>query len=591
VRLYNGVRGIIRGFRVVMFFVLYLVFFSVMSNGSLPVALAADASPPTLSVAPNVVHPYETIAITGRGFAANEQVSIDFYGAGYGPVLTCNAKGTCTGKITVFAYGGVQGTYPMTGTGTQSGLQATLQLQVKPALMLSIPQPGASSQVGVKNSASLLKVGPGSTIDIAGSAFAASEVVQIYLGTVKGTLEGTTTTDTGGNLGFYFVLPTTMTPGQYIVTAARSQHPLNVVQPFEVVPPKMTSSAQINYGQKVNLSLHGFQAREAIAISWNANGGQQLGTLYADYGGNASTCVGSSSLYCIIPPSAPSGTYTLTATGNSSGLQATSNLELKPGLVLNPAAAGPGSTISVNGGGFTSGETVNVYFQTKQNGLVPGTVDPTGAFSVQLTVAKKYNKTVTYYVHAYNGSGTEKAASLFYFYPPSISVGDGNGATYGVPTALYGQGFLAGEKVAIYWNYQQTGQTKVTVAMADQYGNFIVTIITPSDPNLNTVNVAALGRSSKLQAISQIYEQGGVVLNPMHGKVGTSVTVNGGGYDSNEVVTVSFGGTTIATVTTNTMGAFTTTFVVPDGVSGNQWVNGTGGTSGLSFSVLFTIDP
>src|SRR5579872_437814 len=274
--------------------------FPVMHSGNQQVAQAAEAGSPTLSVVPGIVHPYATIAITGRGFAANEQVSIDFYGVGYGPVLTCNAKGTCTGKITVLPYGGVQGTYPMTGTGTQSGLQATLNLQVNPAIMLSIPQPGASSQIGVQISSSLLKVGPGSTIDITGSAFAANEVVNIYLGTSKGTLEGTTTTDTGGNLGFYFVLPTTITPGQYIVTAARSQqHPLNVVQPFEVVPPHMTSSPQINFGQKVNLTLHGFQARETITISWNANGGQQLGTLYADYGGNASTCVGSSSLYCI----------------------------------------------------------------------------------------------------------------------------------------------------------------------------------------------------------------------------------------------------------------------------------------------------
>ena len=566
--------------------------FPVMRNGSQQVALAAEAGSPTLSVVPGIVHPFATIAITGRGFAANEQVSIDFYGVGYGPVLTCNAKGTCTGKITVLPYGGVQGTYPMTGTGTQSGLQASLNLQVNPAIMLSIPQPGASSRVGVKSSPALLKVGPGSTIDIAGSAFAASEVVNIYLGTSKGTLEGTTTTDTGGNFGFYFVLPTTMTPGQYIVTAARSQqHPLNIVQPFEVVPPHMTSSPQINFGQKVNLTLHGFQARETITISWNANGGQQLGTLYADYGGNASTCVGSSSLYCIVPPSAPSGTYTLTATGNSSGLQATSSVVLKPGLVLNPAASGPGSTIAVNGGGFTPGETVNVYFQTKQNGLVQGTVTSTGAFSVPLTVPKTYNKSVKYYVHAYNGSGTEKASSLFYFYPPSISVGDGNGATYGLPTTLYGQGFLAGEKVALYWNYHQIGQTKVMVVTADQYGSFIATIITPSDPNLNMVNVAALGVSSKLQGLTQISEQGGIVVNPTHGKVGTSVTISGGGYDSNEVVTVSFGGTTIATVITNTMGAFTTTFVVPGGVSGNQWVSGTGGTSGLSFSALFTVDP
>ena len=69
------------------------------------------------------------------------------------------------------------------------------------------------------------------------------------------------------------------------------------------------------------------------------------------------------------PPFAPRGSYILTATGNSSKLQATSALNIGPGIILDPNTANPGGTFTVEGGGYTPGETVNVYFQNTGNGV------------------------------------------------------------------------------------------------------------------------------------------------------------------------------------------------------------------------------
>ena len=60
-----------------------------------------------------------------------------------------------------------------------------------------------------------------------------------------------------------------------------------------------------------------------------------------------------------------------------------------------------------------------------------------------------------------------------------------------------------------------------------------------------------------------------IQLNPTSGVVGTSVTVTGTGFAANSAISLTFDSTqvTIPTTTTNSNGAFTTTFTVPQASS------------------------
>jgi len=523
---------------------------------------------PSLSTSVGTVKPSQIITLTGLGFAAYDsiQVQLDNNSRNVGS-LSCDNNGTCSGSVTMPGYSVVQGLHLLVAMSTSSGLAAEAPITFVPGISI-YPTKG----------------GPGTTIYLSGAAFTANETVQVYWGTTTGTSEGTTTTNNYGDLSFSFNAPTGLAAGSYTITVARSQQkPVTLTAKFQVIPPKLTSTAGIRNGQPVSVNLSGFQANEQVTISWNANGEQQLTTISMDSTGTASGN--------FTPPSAPRGSYTLTATGNSSGLQATSNLSIGPGILLTPSSANPGGTISVSGGGYTAGETVNVYFQTTTNGIVPATVDSSGAFTVSLTVPVKYSTSTTYYVHANSTTGTDQAKAIFYFVQPGVWT-NYYGVSYGTPVTMYGQGFLANETVNLYWDYQQASQLKVGSIAAASDGTFSFTLNVPSDPNLGYVNIAAIGATSKLKATNNVYEYANIVLTPSSGPAGTKVHVKGGGFASAETVTISYQGTNVATVTTATSGAFTASFVVPSTTSiGYTTVQAIGSSSGINVSATFTVTP
>ena len=54
-----------------------------------------------------------------------------------------------------------------------------------------------------------------------------------------------------------------------------------------------------------------------------------------------------------------------------------------------------------------------------------------------------------------------------------------------------------------------------------------------------------------------------ISINPTSGPVGTSVTVTGYGFDPISTVAITFGGSSITTVTPTSNGGFTATFRAP----------------------------
>ncbi len=526
----------------------------------------------TLSILPSIipavttVKPGQSISLTTLGFVS-EGVEIYLDTVNNSPLtqLSCDNSGSCSGNASMPTNNIVQGPHTLIAIGYNSGLIAETTVTFIPTLAISQTSGG-----------------PGTQITLSGAAFAANETLQVYWGTNTGLSEGTGTTDGQGNLSFTFNAPTGIKPGSYTITLVRShQNPATLTTSFKVLPPTFTSTAGIKTGQPINITLSGFQASEAVAISWNANGGQQLTTIGTDATGAASTS--------FTPSSAPRGTYTLTATGSSSGLKATSPLNVGPGILLTPSSANPGGTITVTGGGFSAAEKITVYFQNTSNGTIPVTADATGAFTTALTIPVKYSTSISYYVYV-NGTNKENLKAFFSYVLPGLTTY--SNATYGQQSTFYGQGFVANETVHIQWDYQQSGQVKVTDVKAASDGTFQATFIAPSDPNLGYVTVAAIGATSNLKATTSVYEYPGLVLSPSSGIAGTRVHATGGGFASGELVTVTFNGATIVTATASITGTWSTSFGVPTTTTlGGYSVQATGGTSGISTSTTFNVTP
>jgi len=275
---------------------------------------AYAASKPSISV-PAVIRAFHPFKISGKGFAPGDSVTVYSTNAPIG-TFQCGNNGRFTGTATV-SDPIVQGTHQLSAIAN-SNLTATVNYTYLPGLILY------DNYVAV-----LKKGGPGTLIFLAGAGFTANEAVNIYWGK-NPTPITQATTDAYGNLNTYdvrFNAPTGIAPGKYPITVKRTQQKPEVVSTnFTVLPPKLVSSGGILAGQAINAKLSGFQANEQVAISWNVNGKQTIATIAVDTNGAANTT--------FTPPSAPKGPQILTATGNTSGLQATSITNIGPGISL-----------------------------------------------------------------------------------------------------------------------------------------------------------------------------------------------------------------------------------------------------------------
>lgn len=540
-----------------------------------------NTSGPTLSM-PDIIHPNDVVTITGQGFAVRDQVTLSIVVNSYSTFLgymNCDGNGNCSDTLTIPDPNLTQGIYTISGTG-KTGLTAQFSVTLLPSI---------SSSLAYANEA-LTMAGPGTTLEVGGEAFNANETVNVYWGT---TLEGTATSQYNGMLSFVFSVPDKAVPGSYTISATRTnQTPAKVSMNFTVLAPRMVSSAGIRNSQPVHVKLSGFQASENAIISWNANGGQTMTMLTVD-------ATGAINSY-FVPPFAPKGAYTLTATGASSGLKATSSLHIGPGILLEPNTANPGGTTVISGGGYTPGETVNIYFQTSANGTTAVSADSSGSFSVSLSIPATYKKSALYYIYAISAAGNNAAKAQFFYATPSISVTCG--CYYGQSFTVTGQEFTARETVSVYRQYggQQTPVLIGKVTAAND-GSFTLNSTMTSAPYMNSgwpfstnTSISAKGNRSKILVNELLYVRANVIPAPNAGQIGQKIRLNGGGFGSGETVTLSFQNHPLRTVVAAPNGGFSTTFIVPKGSVPSTYLNNldaVGDTTSVAVDVSFGINP
>ena len=266
-----------------------------------------------------------------------------------------------------------------------------------------------------------------------------------------------------------------------------------------------------------------------------------------------------------------------------------------PSVNIFPTTSSPGTTISVSGNCFATNATVKIFFQTPSNGVVTVVTDPLfGSFFAQLTIPSTYVKGTRYFVHV--NSNTFSVKVLFTFTKPSLSVFGqyGGTPTFGSQASVNGSGFAANETVNLVWNDSVSGTMKAGIAGADNNGNVFTTLNMPSFPFGSSLQLVATGRISLVTASALVHETPAVIASPTSGVVGTTVTLNGGGFGSNEGVKIVFQNTLVAKTFTKANGAFTTSFIVPSTAKigfGFNDIVASGKTSGVAATTNFMVNP
>ncbi len=166
---------------------------------------------------------------------------------------------------------------------------------------------------------------------------------------------------------------------------------------------------------------------------------------------------------------------------------------------------------------------------------------------------------------------------------------------FGVGSSMWitGENFSPGEPVALYWDYQQPGQFEMTTVIAGTAwgpGGFQFQTNAPSDPDVGKVQVAAIGTISHLLAVTSVTVPPQLLPVPWDASAGQKIQLSGGGFGSDEQITLLIEGILVGKATTDYRGEFATSFIVPASASpgsGSNILEAIGQTSGLKVYAYF----
>ncbi|HCI78937.1 MAG TPA: hypothetical protein DHW02_04535, partial [Ktedonobacter sp.] len=309
------------------------------------------------------------------------QVYWNYTGPGTG-TLEKTATTTGTGTFTVLFYVPLTstGTYIIGGVGLTSGLIATTPFQLLPSLTVS-PVAGIAS----------------TPLTLTGNAFGNTETVNIYWNYSTKTHTGTLLTAVTGNSTGSFTItvnaPSGTTAKRITIAGTGQSTQATALTSFTIYPPTLAlAPIQGSPGTTLTLSAYGFGANEQVNFYWNSST-TSIGTTSADSTGYLSPTT------VIVPSGSTSGSYAVTAVGQTSKISTTSTFTVvAPGSNVSVSSGPVGENINVSGQGYTPGETVNILWNYTGPGTgtnigqimadVSGTI--IGSFAVPTTTTGAY---------------------------------------------------------------------------------------------------------------------------------------------------------------------------------------------------------
>lgn len=562
------------------FILVFLLVALAFTGGILSPALsvpahAASTGTPAIALSNHAVHPGQQLTITVQGLApqAPFQLLLGVAKDTVASYIWSDSNGTLTNTFTFPTNYITQGTY-------------TLYLYSEDDSSISI------AQTVIKVVPTVFQVTGNSSlpVTITGAGFNANESVEVYFGAnTGGTDEGTAHGDSYGSISFSFTMPSGLAAGTYSVTFVRKQQtPATITGRITLYPLTISAPSSARDEQTVIIRGTGFAANEYVTLTWNANGGQQL---YADQADNKGSFTFNVSLQL-----APYGSYTITATGNTSNLSVNTSLHIEPEISLfdsnhNVSGQGnPGEQIKVHGGGFNANEQVSIYFQAQKNGITTFTTDSFGTIDTTITVPLFYTPTTTYYVYAKNTTGSTHARAKFTYVTPSTIFFRRYSPDTSAGT-LYVNGFGTKETIQIFDHYQQSNQVEIMTLTTDAGGSAITGLTWPSSPHSNPVTFAVIGQTTKLIATNTHPVDPTLVTTTADeidaiGNAGDIVSFKGKDFAAEEKVNIIFNNQVVFTATSDANGSFTAPVVIPplsnvSSGAGNVLVTAVGVTSGL----------
>jgi hypothetical protein len=234
----------------------------------------------------------------------------------------------------------------------------------------------------------------GQDVTVTGSGYMPDTDASIKLDDVE---LGTATADNTGRISATITVPEGTLGGDRSVTAVQK---VGVLTIQSAQPATLTVKGQITKiepastiaGGQITVEGNGFEATEALQFKVDD---QDIPAENVTNG--VTTETGTFAATVILPEDLAEGTYSLTVTGATSGIEASGSIEIIIAVAsAEPAEGEVGDAVTIEGTGFPAGTAVEFYFdavadENKVEPDAPVTTDDAGAFTATLTVDKEYD--------------------------------------------------------------------------------------------------------------------------------------------------------------------------------------------------------
>jgi len=302
-----------------------------------------------------------SITCSGKGFAANSNISFSLDSTNISGIAVTNASGEFSNTTLIIP--SIAGGAHSLQAKDASGNTATASITVNAVLLLS-PDNGPA----------------GTTITVTGSGFQANGTISIsYNGVVITTSPSPLIANSSGSFTATFTA-SALPAGIYSVVASDATR--NVTVQFTSIATVTISPLTGAVGTMVTASGTGFRARASISVNYNDS---QIAAGTTDINGNFNITFSVSS--------SVTGAHQIAITDKINTL--TFSFNIVPAITINPSSGFVGSDVTISGTGFTSEHTVTFKYDDTQ--LSSGSTDTNGAFTVVMKapVSKGGNHIIT----------------------------------------------------------------------------------------------------------------------------------------------------------------------------------------------------
>jgi hypothetical protein len=478
--------------------------------------------------------PGTQLKINGSGARSNESLNIDV-GGGLGAFqATANGNGVWETEVTIPP--APKGSLAIRANGA-GGEGATASFNVTPTIRLSEP---AGS--------------PGNTIVVTGEGFGANQSGI----TVAFDREIVTSvsSDTRGSWTLELTVPPAK-KGTYPIKASGGGSEEQTS--FSVGPGLAINKPQAGPGESITVTGGGFAPNETGIVL-------KLGdtTLASGITANAD---GSWDTSFVIPP-LPANSYKLTASGpqTSAGSIQERIITLTTRLTLKPESASPGNTVVLSGQGFGANEQgLSILYDDVA--VVSGiNTDGSGAFTRSFAIPPSTAGRHSIVVGG-SGSGVASGSGINFQVRPGFLMESATGPS-GVTMQLVGTGFGPDEPdIEIKFG----AETVLSGVSADENGSFEQSFLVPPTPAGQQIISASSPSGSLTAQAQQTYTVvPHIVMDETAGNVGLGITVIGTGFNPGDNVTLTYDDLTVATVTSDGSGRFSSQVVIPASKQGDH---------------------